>query len=107
MARKSRKAAASGLMAKDAVNPAQEMKVYRTAAYARLSVEDSKNPDCDTIENQLSLVRDYIASRPYLTQTAEYIDNGVSGTRFDRPEFTRMVNDMRAGEIDCIVVKDL
>ena len=94
-------------MAKDAVNPAQEMKVYRTAAYARLSVEDSKNPDCDTIENQLSLVRDYIASRPYLTQTAEYIDNGVSGTRFDRPEFTRMVNDMRAGEIDCIVVKDL
>lgn len=107
MARKSRKAAASGLMAKDAANPAQEMKVYRTAAYARLSVEDSKNPDCDTIENQLSLVRDYIASRPYLTQTAEYIDNGVSGTRFDRPEFTRMVNDMRAGEIDCIVVKDL
>ena len=55
MARKSRKAAASGLMAKDAANPAQEMKVYRTAAYARLSVEDSKNPDCDTIENQLSL----------------------------------------------------
>ena len=104
MARKSRKAAAPGEKAQGA---AQEMKVYRTAAYARLSVEDSKNPDCDTIENQLSLVRDYIASRPYLTQTAEYIDNGVSGTRFDRPEFTRMVNDMRAGEIDCIVVKDL
>ena len=107
MARKSRKAAVSGLMAKDTANATQEMKTYRTAAYARLSVEDSKNPDCDTIENQLSLVRDYIASRPYLTQTAEYIDNGVSGTRFDRPEFTRMVNDMRAGEIDCIVVKDL
>ncbi len=104
MARKSRKAAAPGEKAQGA---AQEMKVYRTAAYARLSVEDSKNPDCDTIENQLSLVRDYIGSRPYLTQTAEYIDNGVSGTRFDRPEFTRMVNDMRAGEIDCIVVKDL
>ena len=107
MARKSRKAAVSGLMEKDTANATQEMKTYRTAAYARLSVEDSKNPDCDTIENQLSLVRDYIASRPYLTQTAEYIDNGVSGTRFDRPEFTRMVNDMRAGENDCIVVKDL
>lgn len=107
MARKSRKTAAPKLMTQGAVNPKQEMKAYRTAAYARLSVEDSKNPDCDTIENQLSLVRNYIESKPYLTQTAEYIDNGVSGTRFDRPEFTRMVNDIRAGEIDCIVVKDL
>lgn len=107
MARKSRKAAASGLMAQGAVNPAQGMKIYRTAAYARLSVEDSRNPDCDTIENQLSLVRNYIEEKLYLTQTAEYIDNGVSGTRFDRPEFMRMIADMRAGKIDCVVVKDL
>lgn len=107
MARKSRKTAAPDLMVKDAANPAQEMKIYRTAAYARLSVEDSKTPDCDSIENQLSLVRNYIEGKLYLTQTAEYIDNGVSGTRFDRPEFMRMVSDMRAGKIDCIVVKDL
>lgn len=104
MARKSRKTTASDPIVQGA---AQEMKTYRTAAYARLSVEDSKNPDCDSIENQLSLVRSYIESKPYLTQTAEYIDNGVSGTRFDRPEFMRMVADMRAGRIDCIVVKDL
>lgn len=107
MARKSRKTAASDLMIQGTVNSVQEMKIYRTAAYARLSVEDSKNPDCDSIENQLSLVRNYIEGKPYLTQTAEYIDNGVSGTRFDRPEFMRMVADMRAGRIDCIVVKDL
>ncbi|MCM1411425.1 MAG: recombinase family protein [Lachnospiraceae bacterium] len=106
MARKSRKPSASGTL--DAAAQAKaEMKLYRTAVYARLSVEDSKNPDCDTIENQLSLVRNYVESKPYLRQTAEYIDNGVSGTRFDRPEFMRMVADMRAGEIDCIVVKDL
>ncbi|MCD8380951.1 MAG: recombinase family protein [Lachnospiraceae bacterium] len=106
MARKSRKPSASGTQ--DAAAQAKtEMKLYRTAVYARLSVEDSKNPDCDTIENQLSLVRNYVESKPYLRQTAEYIDNGVSGTRFDRPEFMRMVADMRAGEIDCIVVKDL
>ena len=104
MARKSRKQAASAPVLQ---GTAKEMKIYRTAAYARLSVEDSKNPDCDTIENQLSLVRSYIEEKPYLTQTAEYIDNGVSGTRFDRPEFMRMVADMRAGKIDCIVVKDL
>ena len=79
MARKSRKAAAPGEKAQGA---AQKMKVYRTAAYARLSVEDSKNPDCDTIENQLSLVRDYIASRPYLTQTAEYDRQRCVGNPF-------------------------
>lgn len=108
MARKSRKPSVSGQgMQNAAVQAKTEMKLYRTAVYARLSVEDSKNPDCDTIENQLSLVRNYIESKPYLRQTAEYIDNGVSGTRFDRPEFMRMVADMRAGEIDCIVVKDL
>ncbi len=104
MARKSRKQTAAAPVVQGAM---PEMKTYRTAAYARLSVEDSKNPDCDTIENQLSLIRSYIEEKPYLTQTAEYIDNGVSGTRFDRPEFTRMVNDMRAGKFDCIVVKDL
>ncbi len=108
MARKSRKPSVSEQGMQNAAAQAKtEMKLYRTAVYARLSVEDSKNPDCDTIENQLSLVRNYIESKPYLRQTAEYIDNGVSGTRFDRPEFMRMVADMRAGEIDCIVVKDL
>ncbi len=104
MARKSRKVPAADTAVQSAVS---EMKVYRTAAYARLSVEDSRNPEGGAIENQLSLIRDYIESRPYLTQTAEYIDNGVTGTRFDRPEFIRMVNDARAGKIDCIVVKDL
>ena len=98
MARKSRKPSASGTL--DAAAQAKaEMKLYRTAVYTRLSVEDSKNPDYDTIENQLLFVRNYVVSKPYLRQTAEYIDNGVSGTRFDRPEFMRMVADMRAGEI--------
>lgn len=108
MARKSRKPAVSEVRGqKTAAGKNTEIKLYRTAVYARLSVEDSKNPDCDTIENQLSLVRNFVESQPYLRQTAEYIDNGVSGTRFDRPEFMRMIADMRAGEIDCIVVKDL
>lgn len=104
MARKSRKVPALDTAVQ---NILPEMKIYRAAAYARLSVEDSKNPDGGVIENQLSLIRNYIDSKPYLTQTAEYIDNGVTGTRFDRPEFTRMIDDMRAGKIDCIVVKDL
>lgn len=106
MARKSRKPFVLGVQ-DAAAQTKREGKLYRTAIYARLSVEDGKKPDHDTIENQLSLVRSYVEDKPYLMQTAEYIDNGVSGTRFDRPEFMRMVADMRAGEIDCIVVKDL
>ncbi|MCI8276073.1 MAG: recombinase family protein [Lachnospiraceae bacterium] len=106
MARKSRKPSALGIT-EAPTQEKTELKLYRTAVYARLSVEDSGKTDCDTIENQLSLVRSYVEDKPYLRLTAEYIDNGVSGTRFDRPEFMRMVADMRAGEIDCIVVKDL
>lgn len=68
MARKSRKVPAVDTAVQNAV---PEMKVYRTAAYARLSVEDSRNPEGGAIENQLSLIRDYIESRPYLAQTAE------------------------------------
>lgn len=107
MARKSRKNRKNRKNIVSEVTEKEQMKLYRIAVYVRLSVEDSKNPDCDTIENQLSLVRDFVESQPYLKQTAEYIDNGVSGTHFDRPEFTRMIADMRAGKIDCIVVKDL
>lgn len=108
MARKSRKPSALELNGTEtAAGKSREEKIYRTAVYVRLSVEDSKNPDCDTIENQLSLVRSFVESQPYLKQTEEYVDNGVSGTHFDRPEFMRMIADMRAGEIDCIVVKDL
>ncbi len=108
MARKSRKPVASGAVIPDRAEQGKaEEKVYRTAVYARLSVEDRKSAACDSIENQLSFVRDYVGSKPYLKQTAEYVDNGVTGTRFDRPGFLQMIADMRAGEFDCIVVKDL
>lgn len=106
MARKSRKPPISKVETQEAATQESSIKLYRTAIYARLSVKDSKNPD-DTIENQVSLIRSYVESNPYFKLTSEYIDNGVSGTHFDRPEFMRMIADMRAGEIDCIVVKDL
>lgn len=103
MARKSRK--------QNALKPVSmaetKEKSYRTALYARLSVEDSGNPECDTIENQINLLREYVKDKPYLQVTEEFVDNGVTGTRFDRPEFNRMIERMRKGEIDCIIVKDL
>ncbi len=81
--------------------------VYRTAIYLRLSVEDNGKKDPDSIENQEALLREYIANRNYLRLAGTYTDNGYTGTDFDRPAFHQMLEDVRAGKIDCILVKDL
>ena len=83
-------------------------KVYKTAVYARLSVEDSGKQDGgDSIENQVYLIKQFIGERPFLNLTAVYSDNGETGVNFDRPQFNKMMDDVKAKKIDCIVVKDL
>ena len=81
--------------------------IYQTAAYIRLSAEDSGKKDGYSLQNQEMLVLDYIGSHPELNLYREYVDNGFSGTCFDRPAFDEMMQDMRDGRINCIVVKDL
>lgn len=78
-----------------------------TAAYIRLSVENNGHDTDNTLKNQISLVEEYIRDRKDLFLADTYIDNGVSGTKFDRPEFVRMMEDVKGGKIQCIVVKDL
>ena len=87
--------------------PAQAQKQYRTAAYVRLSVEDSGKPGADTIEGQKNLLLRFIEDDPTLTLNGLFCDNGRSGTDFDRPQFEKMMEEVRKGHIDCIVVKDL
>lgn len=83
-------------------------RVYSTAIYARLSVEDSgKKDNGDSIENQVNLVKQYIEERPYLCLYGVFSDNGETGINFDRPQFVAMMNEVKAGRIDCIIVKDL
>ncbi|MCR5025423.1 MAG: recombinase family protein [Lachnospiraceae bacterium] len=101
MARKSRKATVSSEV-KDV-----EVKGCQTALYVRLSREDERKIESDTVENQIELLRDYAAKDPSLTVVDEYIDRHVTGTKFDRPEFNRMIADIRAGKINCVIVKDL
>ena len=81
--------------------------IFRTAIYLRLSVEDNGKKDPDSIENQEALLREYVESRNYLYLAGTYTDNGYTGTDFDRPAFNQMLDDVRAGKIDCILVKDL
>ena len=101
MARTSRK----GEARQATIIPAE--RVWHTAVYARLSREDSGRKGADTIETQIELVASYVAQRPYLSLHDTYIDNGESGKDFDRPAWQRLMDDIRAGRVDCICVKDL
>ena len=86
--------------------PAVTGKTYRVALYARLSV-DRDGRKGESIENQLDIMKGYIKSHPELANYREYIDKGFTGTTFDRPEFNRMMDDVREGQINCLLLKDL
>ena len=90
-----------------AVQTEQPRRVYQVGGYARLSVEDSGKPGADTISTQRELIQSYIDGQPDMRLYDLYCDNGRTGTNFDRPEFERMMEDVRSGKVDCIVVKDL
>lgn len=80
---------------------------YKTAVYLRLSVE-SKRKDSESIENQRLLIKEYLTKHPELNRDVyEYVDDGKSGTNFERAEFQSLERDIRAGKINCIIVKDL
>ena len=103
MARKSRKNIET-----TAAAPVIENSYYKTAVYVRLSIENSgKDDDGDSIENQTSICKEYIAEHPDLKLYDIYEDNGKKGTHFDRPEFQRMMEDVKGGKVQCILVKDL
>lgn len=85
----------------------EEQNIYHTAGYIRLSIEDSGKTDGYSLENQERLVRDYIADQQDMRLYRLYIDNGATGTVFERPAFDEMMQDMKDGKINCIVVKDL
>ena len=89
------------------VEPTTQQKIYKAGGYVRLSVEDSGKPGADTIEAQKNLVLEYIEAQADMEFCGLYCDNGRTGTNFQRPEFERLMDDVRAGKIDCIVVKDL
>ena len=82
-------------------------KIYKTAAYVRLSVEDSGKPGADTIEGQKALLTSFIENKTDMELVALFCDNGRTGTDFDRPQFEKMMGEVRKGRVNCIVVKDL
>lgn len=78
----------------------------RAALYLRLSRDDEKHGESESIANQRRLLTGYAAAHGY-TVAAEYADDGWSGTRFDRPQFQKMLREIGEKRIDLILVKDL
>ena len=80
--------------------------IYNTALYLRLSRDDELQGESGSIQTQRMMLRQYAAEHG-LTVVDEYIDDGWSGTNFERPSFQRMIDDIEDGKINCVVTKDL
>lgn len=80
---------------------------FQTAAYCRLSREDGDKAESDSIVNQQRLIEDFCASHPEFELAGVYIDDGATGTNFDRPQFRQMLDDIEDGAVNCVIVKDL
>ena len=88
--------------------------VFKVAIYLRLSKEDgdlsfSSNgkTESESINNQRDLILGYLSKHPEMEIIDEYKDDGKTGTNFDRAEFQRMLEDLKKGVVNCVIVKDL
>ena len=77
-----------------------------TALYCRLSLEDGKDNESMSISNQKLLLKDY-AEKNGMFNCEFYVDDGFTGRNFKRPAFQRMISDIEAGRISCVITKDL
>lgn len=79
----------------------------RVAKYIRLSREDGDDRESESVENQRDIIDNYIQEHEELIEAEEYVDDGYTGTNFNRPGFRRMLKDIEEEKIDCIITKDL
>lgn len=82
-------------------------KIWQAALYLRLSREDGDKEESDSVVNQKELLTQFISLEPDVAVYDVYVDDGWSGTNFDRPDFIRMMADIKAGKVNCVIVKDL
>ena len=63
--------------------------------------------ESDSIVNQRAMIRDYVRTRKEFCVVDEYVDDGYSGSNFERPDFKRLYEDLQSGAVNCVIVKDL
>lgn len=81
--------------------------MWNIACYIRLSREDGDLFESDSITNQRKLLTNYVEQNFEFDEYRFYVDENVTGTKFDREQFNQLLNDIKKGEINCIIVKDL
>ena len=84
-------------------------RVYKVGIYRRLSKEDVRKGrlESESIENQLTICRNYIAGQENMIEVAVYTDDGFTGLNYERKGFRQMMRDVKAGKIDTILTKSL
>lgn len=85
----------------------EKTRQLNTAVYIRLSREDDDRMESLSVGNQRLLLTEYVNQHPELCLYDVYVDDGYTGTNFDRPDFHRMIEDIEKKIIECVVVKDL
>lgn len=81
------------------------VKTYMAGIYARLSVDNHDGKEI-SIETQIEMAKEYLKSHTEITLYDCYSDLGATGTNFQRSDFERLMQDVRDGLINCIIVKD-
>ena len=78
---------------------------FKVGIYLRLSRGDEKDDESQSISNQRDFIMNYVIKHN-LMLIDEYIDDGISGTQFDREGWERLINDIESGRIDMVITKD-
>ena len=89
------------------MNRVDSYRNVRVAKYIRLSREDGDDRESESVENQRDIIDHYILGHEELIEAGEYVDDGFTGTNFNRPGFKKMLKDVEDEKIDCIITKDL
>ena len=87
-------------------------RIYHAAIYVRLSKEDgdvagAAKAESNSISNQKNLIKDFLKDKDDIIVVSEWVDDGYSGSNFERPAFRMMMGDIKRGTVDCVIVKDL
>ena len=97
----------SGRISKYVSNEENVQSTWQTAVYLRLSREDGDKLESDSIANQRKIINNYLEKNADLSVYDYYIDDGYSGTNFERPNIQRLLEDIKARKVTCLIVKDL
>lgn len=82
-------------------------KIWNAAVYVRLSKEDGDKIESDSITSQKDILSEFVNHKDDIKISDFYIDDGWSGANFERPAFSRMMSDIYAKKVNCVIVKDL